>query len=85
MDLHELSAEDVCELLEDHSVSNKVLDALHYNGVMLTEEEIKELTPKIADRVTVRKIRLDTRNATQPLKSVVLFLIFVTNSNSRIS
>lgn len=80
MELCKLSVEDLCELLDDHSASIDVLEAFRSNGVTgevfeaLTEEE---LAPKIADRVTVRKIRAEYQRSDPTAKVSCTPLVYL--------
>ena len=52
---------------EDHEFPEEVVDALRDNGIsgslflQLTTEELKELAPRIADRVALRQIQSKVR------------------------
>ena len=60
--MENLSSVELGKLLEEHRIAEEVVDAILDNEVtgecflLLTEQEIKELAPKIGDRVKLRQL-----------------------------
>jgi len=63
--LHSLGISEFCFSIQqhEHEFPETVVDALHDNGIdgslflQLSTEELKELAPRIADRVALRQIQ----------------------------
>ena len=80
MEISKLTIEDVCKILVEQSVSEQIVQSFRSNGISgeifesLTEENIKEVVPKIVDRVKVRNIEEKCRQS-EPGAKVCCYLL----------
>lgn len=71
-----LGVSEFCECIQqyDHEFPEAVVDGLRENGIngalflQLTTEELKELAPRIADRVALRQIQSAVRGVCNGVK-----------------